>query len=269
MKLRAYSLMGLALLLGGLAACGTEKVDADAIFLSDSNATYAGPPTYFESVFRPSDRIDIADGAPFRLRIDGRWVLYAPETPDYVVLTAGTQSQFRADSLLAGTPSVEIVDSSGKVVLRTAPLILTPLRGNQLVVYGSRDNLQYQFFTYSPAELDGVPAEQVMARVLNARADEQAINVSSCPATVDMTSLGTCTPVKSGLAYGELWQQLFPRDTKVLVQGLLWSIDLWCVPPDGNTKVTPEIVTYVASASNAYFELYDGSGIPAGCMPVE
>lgn len=265
MKLRAFLTMALVPLFAGLIGCGTEQVDADVLFLSTGKAASPTPRTYLDVVFAPDDTTPVAHDAEYHVRIDGQWVLISPEDPTYVPVLPRTQMERTADGVAPGAHTYQLVDPSGKVVLTTAPLALTPGRGNQIVVYGGADQLQYQFLTYSQADLDAVPADQVLARVMNLRADRQSIDVYSCPAASTF-AVADCTIAKSGLAYGELWQQSFSRDRKLLALDLQWNIDLVCMPEMLNDQVIPEIVTYVptfvSTVSSGYFLLTDVNGSP-------
>jgi hypothetical protein len=264
MSSRACTTIGLSPLLAGLIGCGTEKIEANVLFLSNGGVAAAELDTYFTVVFAPNNTTPVEDGTQYHMRIDGQWVLESRENPVYLPLQPMTATNWPADNLAPGDHALEVVDPSGKVVLVTAPLALTPQRGNQILVYGNRDQLQYRFLTYPTADLEAIPTDQVLVRVMNLRVDMQSVDISSCPTVTATFSPADCTIARRDLAYGEMWQQLLPRTTQISAQGILWDSDVACLadPPRGVSLVTPEIITYLPVTSNGFFILNDLSGSP-------
>jgi hypothetical protein len=179
----------------------------------------------------------------------------------------GGQTELFADThLTPGAHTFELVSPSGAVLLTTTAITLTAKGVNQIVIYGSRDNLLYRFFSDSAADGAAVPAGRVLARFMNLHTDRQSPDVFSCPRTPATAtfSAADCTPVKSGLAYGELWEQALPRDLKLLVGDVLLPIDLVCLADQSSDELTPSIVTYLMVA-NGYFRFDEFSAVGV-CM---
>ncbi len=251
----------------GAAGCGTETVEPDVVFLRDGNATQATGETWLEVVFQPKNALP--DGTLYGARIDGKRVLMSPEDPTPWVLNPGVHAGKRADNLAGASHVVELLAPNGRVALTTNPIMLTAGRGNQIVVYGDTSDLHYYYFD-NPVEVsDAVPAGSILARVLNIRTDGQTVDISSCPLG---TATAACTAATSGLAYGQIWEQLFTRDTTMGVTGeavgttgpLGVHFSSKCSTALG-TMVEPKVETVVLSQGNAYFDLYDLSGLQT-CM---
>ena len=261
MKRTAHSFRALALLVSaaGLVGCGSEKIEADVTYLSNSNTSTTSPGTYLEIIFAPDPSVEMGQELP--LRIDGRPVLFSPSDRDYLTLSPGVELSGQADELVSTSHIFELVDSQGKSRLTTTPLELTPGRANQLVVYGSKDKLDYMFFANTDAELASVSPGMVLARVVNLNAGYQTFPLRICPAVSDPTYdiLAECTIVADTLSYGQLWQAVVPRESAVAVPCA--SSDTICnwYPLDKSfcapqyTSVPTQITLYGIAASNAYF----------------
>jgi hypothetical protein len=252
----------------GAVGCGTETVEPDVVFLRDGNATQATGETWLEVVFQPKN--SLPDGTQYGARIDGKRVLMSPEDPTPWVFNAGNHAGKRADNLAGGTHVVELLAPNGRVALTTSPIKLTAGRGNQIVVYGDTSDLHYYYFD-NPVEVsDAVPAGSILARVLNIRTDGLSVDISSCPLAT--TTASECTAATSGLAYGQVWEQVFARDTSLSVTGeavgttgpLGVHFSSKCSTALG-TMVEPKVETVVLAQGNAYFDLYDLSGLQT-CM---
>jgi hypothetical protein len=252
----------------GAAGCGTETVEPDVFFLSESNATLATGETWLEVVFQP--RTPLPDGTLYAVRIDGKRVLMSPEDPTPWAVNPGCHAGKRADNLAGGAHVVELLAPKGQVALTTSLIKLTPGRGNQIVVYGDASDLHYYFFD-NPAEVsDAVPAGSILARVLNIRTDGQSVDILSCP--LAPTSTSDCTAATSGLAYGQIWEQVFTRDRALTITGdVAGTAGLWGVSfsskcsTNTGTMVEPKVETVVLSQANGYFDLYDLAGLQT-CM---
>jgi hypothetical protein len=250
------------------AGCGTEKVEPDVVFLSDSNAAMATGETWLEVVFQPKS--SVPEGTLYGMRIDGKRVLMSPEDPTPWGVNPRTHAGKRADNLAGGAHIVELLTPRGQVALTTSPIRFTPGRGNQIVVYGDASDLRYYFFD-NPAEVsDAVPAGSILARVLNIRSDGQSTDILFCP--LASTSTLDCTAATSGLAYGQIWEQVVARDRALTITGdAAGSAGLWGVSfsskcsTSSGTMVEPEVETIILSQANGYFDLYDLGGMQT-CM---
>lgn len=258
-------LLALPLSLGGAASCGTETVEPDVLFLTDSNAPAATAETWLDVIFQPNT--SVADGAQYSVRVDGRRVLMSPEDPTPWRVNPGVHASKRSDNLAGGHHVVELLTPSGQVALTTSPLTFTPGRGNQIVVYGNASALRYDFFDNPTAESDAVPAGSLLVRVLNIRNDGKSVDLMSCPLTA--TSALDCTAATSGLAYGQIWEQVLAHGTSVGVvcnpassADLCFGVTLTQKCYDASfTFVEPKVETIIVSQANGYFDLYDLGGL--------
>ena len=132
MKRTAHTIPALALVFSAASGCGSEKIDADVTYLSDSSAPTAASGTWLEIMFSPDASVDASQ--EFRLRMDGHWVLVAPDDSEYVELHATGEFGKAADNLAFAAHMF------------------------QSVVYGSKDKLEYSFFANTDAELASDPS---------------------------------------------------------------------------------------------------------------
>lgn len=260
--MRFHTNATLALLLG-VAACGTEQVEPDVMFLSDGSSP-AGTQTYLEIIFAPNAAVP--RGTEYRLRVDGRWALESTENPVQVMVFTDASVMRYGDALAATPRTIELVAPSGKGALTTAPLTLSRGVGNQLVVYGDGSALRYHFFGNPPAELEAVPDGAVLVRLVNTQPDQRSIDVQSCPG--QLGAYGACTTHLSELSYGQLWQAILPRDSVFLAgcaspgtwEGCLRdNLANVCSTPTGDLSRT-KTATFALAAGTGYFRSHEVVG---------
>lgn len=198
-------LPALSLLLATLCGCGTETVHGFTLNDPDDPVGMDAE-TDLDLLFWPDS--SLTGDLRFRLRIDGQWVVWAADAT-YVTLQPRTLFPALCNNLAGAIHSVELVGPGG-VTLATGPLAFAAGRNNQLVVYGGAAGLRYQFFANSTAEVEATLEDQVLTRIISLLPESGGVDILTCPLTA--ASAVDCTPTKSGLTYGQLWQGTLARD---------------------------------------------------------
>lgn len=276
MKDTRYAISTLGVLTAlALFGCGSEKIEANVVYLGEIGTATPSNDTWLEIIFAPDSSFTKRE---LRIRVDGAWLLTSPEDPWFVTLEPEGSYGPRVDNLAFSSHVFEVVEADGDVRVRTSPLNLTAGRNNQLVIYGNGDQLDYVFFANSDAELASVPEGSVLARAINVMADHPSIPLRTCPASagpIDSIDLAQCAVVDQSFGYGKLWQAIVPRETNLAIPCDPTTPDvlchLWRLGPScltGSTPIPVKASVYALTRRGiGVFPSYDTA--PGGWCPLQ
>jgi hypothetical protein len=216
--------LGAALLsTGALGACSTDDLHPDVTILGDASADSAMSIYVVREDAYTADLVP-RNLAPYRVRVDGRLVAY--DTRNFVLV--GSNACYGL-TLPAGEHVVSLVDDQGRTAV-ISPTVETrpglnpsaPVFGSAIVFFGGPNTMQARAFLDDPAAL---PAGSIHARVMNALADHQPVQVVQCPTALDGSRTytgGECTPIGDPIAYGEVFETDATPDV-VAKLGFYWA----------------------------------------------
>lgn len=143
-----------------------------------------------------------------KVKLDGNYLVH-PAQGDVGQRFVRTQDRFTTlIDISAGEHTIELEHAPGGAaglgdthgdIAASVPVTLTEGSFNELVVYGAIGAEQTKLFL---DELRGVPGGSYRARVMNLLDNPGDITVLAC------TTYDSCTTIKSGLHWGEVWEDV-------------------------------------------------------------
>jgi len=193
--------------LPALPACTSEALNEQFMQIDDRLDDDEGR-AIFTGVASPRGRL--------RIRLDGKLVVTTcdPEsTPDVrdpecdssghvlqrVVIGGGGGQGF---NLPAGSHALQLEDDDGNVVIDLGVVALRPKEYTLFLTYDVGSGIGHKVMTTRGTEPVG---EKITVRVINLSEAAGGATVMRCPTE------GACEPLKTGIAFGELWEQEIER----------------------------------------------------------
>lgn len=204
----ALAVLGMAFSATGvLATCTTEEIDDHFSLFFERTDVLQAPIALSLAIdadsYEEFKARSLTEVQPvYTLKIDGRWAVYVNTSQASTAdRTLATVSALRPNALVgqwmsAGLHVFELVDGTGRTVMRTPAYDIQPGQTNHIIVFGREDDLHHRFFADS---FDVAPGMQRFTVISVLRTE--SLEVLKCD---DANGAGSCVTLAGPLEYGFL-----------------------------------------------------------------